>query len=125
MRADRLGNSVLGLAVLVAAGTVAEATVEMQNEAKKLGFTVVNCHYCHASTSAKAKMTKEAREVGMSSLNCIQCHGEKLPDKLNARGEWLVSEGERRGAKKIDMAWLKDYVEKVEKKEKPETKKPE
>jgi len=122
MRASRLGSGLLGLAFLVAAGAIVEATVEMQNEAKKLGFAVQNCHYCHASTDSKAKMTKKAREVGLSSLNCIQCHGEKLPDKLNARGTWLVSEQERRGAKKVDMAWLEDYVEK---KEKPETKKPE
>jgi hypothetical protein len=108
----------LGLAVLVAAGAIAEATVKMQNDAKKLGFVVANCHYCHSSASAEAKMEKKARDLGLSSHNCIQCHGEKLPDKLNARGQWLVSEQKRRGAKKIEMAWLEDYKEAQEKREK-------
>jgi mono/diheme cytochrome c family protein len=89
----------------------AGATVEMQNQAKKLGFAVKNCLDCHASPHAAEAMKKKAKDLKMADGNCLACHGANIPAKLNLMGEWLVSEKGRRGAKECDMAWLKDYKE--------------
>ena len=89
----------------------AAATVDMQNQAKKLGFEVHNCLHCHASPHAVEKMKEKAKVAGMSEGNCLVCHGANIPIALNQRGEWLVAEKARRGAKECDMAWLRDYKE--------------
>lgn len=65
-------------------------------------------------SSATLPMQKRAKELGIAGVtDCMSCHGEKLPKKgastLNDRGKWLVAEKEKRGAKEIDVAWLKDY----------------
>ena len=43
-------------------------------------------------------------------------HAEKMPRKgastYNERGEWLRAQKEKRQAKEIDAAWLKEYKEK-------------
>jgi mono/diheme cytochrome c family protein len=62
-------------------------------------------------------MQKKAKELGIAGVtDCMSCHGEKLPKKgaftLNDRGNWLVAEKEKRGAKEVDVAWLKDYTPK-------------
>ena len=79
----------IALAVVLASAGTASATIDMQKRAKEAGFAVQNCAYCH---------------------------GEKLPKKgastLNDRGKWLMGEKEKRQAKEVDMAWLKDYKEK-------------
>jgi hypothetical protein len=90
---------------------LAGATVEMQNDAKKLGFAVHNCLYCHASPHAIETMQAKAKAAGMSEGNCLACHGANIPAALNQRGEFLVTEKGRRNAKGWDMAWLKDYKE--------------
>jgi hypothetical protein len=69
---------------------------------------------------ASLKMQKDAKAAGFAAANCQYCHVEKLPKKdavtNNARGQWLVSEKDKRKAKEIDVNWLKDYVEKAEEK---------
>ena len=97
-----------GLSLLVP-GT--EATVEMQNQAKKLGFSVKNCLYCHASPHATEAMQAKARALKIPDGNCLACHGASIPAALNRRGDWLVTEKRVRGTKACDMAWLKDYRE--------------
>lgn len=67
-----------------------------------------------STSSATLPMQKKAKELGITSVtDCMSCHGEKLPKKgastLNDRGKWLVAEKEKRGAKEIDVAWLKEY----------------
>ena len=75
----------------LALGGVASATMDMQKKAKAAGFDAANCQYCHV---------------------------DKLPKKdqgqheLNDAGKWLVAEKEKKGAKKVDGAWLKDYPKK-------------
>ncbi len=72
-----------------------------------------------ASTGAlaTADMYKKARDVlGKDEVkNCKHCHVKALPKKddheLSDRGKWLFAEKERREAKVIDVAWLKDYKE--------------
>ena len=94
---------------------------EMQKEAKKLGFPVKNCLYCHATPHAAEVMKERARLLNMNDGNCLLCHGDDIPAGLNHRGEWLVEEQERRKARRAEMSWLANYVEpkddKTEKKE--------
>jgi mono/diheme cytochrome c family protein len=76
--------------------------------------------------SATLPMQKKAKELGITAVaNCQSCHGAKLPKKgavtHNDRGKWLIAEKDKRKAKEVDAAWLKDYVEKDAKK--PEEKK--
>jgi hypothetical protein len=43
----------------------------------------------------------------------MYCHNEKLPKKgavsHNERGKWLIAQKEKKAAKEVDAAWLKDY----------------
>ena len=68
--------------------------------------------------SATLPMQKKAKELGLTSVtNCQSCHVEKLPKKgavsHNERGKWLIAEKDKRKAKEVDVAWLKDYIEKL------------
>jgi hypothetical protein len=89
----------------------AGASVAMQDQARKLGFTVKNCLYCHASPHATEVMQSKARALNIPEGNCLLCHGSNIPVTLNRRGQWLVAQKSQRGAKDFDMAWLKDYKE--------------
>jgi hypothetical protein len=66
-----------------------------------------------APSSATLPMQKKAKEMGFAVENCLYCHVEKLPKKnavtYNERGQWLKDEKEKRKAKEVDVAWLKDY----------------
>ena len=65
--------------------------------------------------SATMPIQKKAKALGYPARSCLYCHGEKLPKKgamtHNDRGRWLLAEKERRKAKEVDPAWLKDYTE--------------
>lgn len=72
------------------------------------------------AASASLPMVKKAKDLGITSVqNCQSCHVDKLPKKdahkVNERGQWLVDQKEKRKAKEIDVAWLKEYVEKEKK----------
>ena len=64
-------------------------------------------------SSATLPIQKQAKEAGIPASNCLYCHGEKLPKKdavtHNERGKWLLAEKDKRKAKEVDPAWLKDY----------------
>ena len=66
--------------------------------------------------TATLPIQKKAKELGYPATNCLYCHVDKLPKKGaaagNDRGKWLHEEKEKRKAKEVDPAWLKDYVEK-------------
>lgn len=66
--------------------------------------------------SATIAMQKKAKEAGLEVQSCLYCHNEKLPKKgastYNQRGEWLRAQKEKRQAKEVDAAWLKEYKEK-------------
>jgi len=73
--------------------------------------------YTPGTASANLPMQKKAKELGTAGVqNCQSCHVDKLPKKeahkVNARGQWLLDQKEKRKAKEIDVAWLKEYVEK-------------
>ena len=65
------------------------------------------------TSSATLPIQKKAKELGYPATNCQYCHVEKLPKKgavtHNDRGNWLIAEKEKREAKEVDPAWLKDY----------------
>ena len=65
--------------------------------------------------SATVPMQKKAKEAGFPATNCLYCHGEKMPKKgettYNDRGQWLKAQKEKKQAKEVDVAWLKDYKE--------------
>ena len=70
-----------------------------------------------AAASASMPMVKKAKDLGITSVqNCQSCHVDKLPKKdahkVNERGQWLLDQKAKKNAKEIDVAWLKDYVEK-------------
>jgi hypothetical protein len=62
---------------------------------------------------ATMPIQKQAKTAGAEAANCLACHGEKLPKKgamtLNDKGKWLVDEKDKKKAKEVDGAWLKDY----------------
>lgn len=64
-------------------------------------------------SSADMETQKQAKAAGVDVKNCQGCHTATLPKKdshdLNDAGKWLVAEKEKRGAAKVDGAWLKDY----------------
>ena len=68
------------------------------------------------TSTATLPMQKKAKELGYPATNCLYCHVDKLPKKdahkFNERGQWLVDQKEKRKAKEVDAAWLKEYVEK-------------
>ena len=73
------------------------------------------------AASATLAYQKKAKELGITCVqNCQSCHVDKLPkkgaSKANERGQWLIDQKEKRKVKEIDVAWLKEYVEKTEKK---------
>jgi hypothetical protein len=65
------------------------------------------------TSSATLPIQKKAKELGFEATNCMYCHNEKLPKKgavsHNERGKWLLAEKDKRKAKEVDPAWLKDY----------------
>lgn len=84
-----LAVSLAGLGVWLAGTGVATATLPIQKKAKELGYPATNCQYCHEDKLPK----KDAH-------------------KFNERGQWLHEQKEKKKAKEVDVAWLKDYVEK-------------
>ena len=74
------------------------------------------------TASANMPIMKKAKDAGYPATSCIYCHVEKVPKKgavtQNDRGKFLVDEKGKRKADEIDVAWLKDYKEAKEAKDK-------
>ena len=70
-----------------------------------------------APSHATMPIMKKAKEAGFPATNCVYCHVEKLPVKgkvtHNERGTFLVTQKEAKKAKEVDVAWLKEFVEKA------------
>lgn len=66
-----------------------------------------------APSSATMDIQKQAKAAGVEVKNCQYCHVAALPKKdsheMNDTGKWLVAEKDKRGAKTVDGAWVKDY----------------
>jgi cytochrome c553 len=65
------------------------------------------------TATATLDIQKKAKAAGYPATNCMFCHNEKLPVKgkatHNDRGKFLIAQKEKKKAKEIDIAWLKDY----------------
>lgn len=91
----------------------------MKNRGSRIGLTALVLFWAgwiafSSTSTATLPMQKKAKELGITTVtDCMSCHGEKLPKKgamtLNDRGKWLMAEKEKRGAKEVDVAWLKEY----------------
>jgi hypothetical protein len=90
----------------------------MRKLGSALGLAIVALLWCGGMllsgvSSATLPIQKKAKEAGIPAENCLYCHTEKLPKKgavtHNDRGNWLIKEKEKRQAKEVDPAWLKDY----------------
>ena len=90
----------------------------MRKSASNLGLAIALLVWCggmlvSGDSSATLPIQKQAKEAGVPASNCLYCHGEKVPKKdavtHNDRGNWLIKVKEKRKAKAIDGAWLKDY----------------
>lgn len=68
------------------------------------------------TSTADMEIQKQAKAAGADVKNCQTCHVATLPKKdshdLNDAGKWLVAEKDKKGAAKVDGAWLKDYQKK-------------
>jgi len=68
------------------------------------------------TSPADMEIQKQAKAAGADVKNCQTCHTAALPKKdshdLNDAGKWLVAEKDKKGAAKVDGAWLKDYQKK-------------
>ena len=92
----------------------------MSKSGSRLGTLIVVLVWCgwmifSAVSTADLEIQKQAKAAGVDAKNCQYCHVDKLPKKdegkheLNDVGKWLVAEKEKKGAKKVDGAWAKDY----------------
>ena len=92
----------------------------MKTNGSRLGIMIVVLVWCgwvafSSVSTASLDIQKQAKAAGVDAKNCQTCHVDKLPKKdqgkheLNDTGKWLVAEKEKRGAKAVDGAWLKDY----------------
>jgi hypothetical protein len=93
----------------------------MRNRGSRLGFIAVMLAWCgwmafSSVSTADLDIQKQAKAAGVAVKDCTTCHVDKLPKKdpgkhdFNDAGKWLMSEKEKRGAKRADGAWLKDYT---------------
>jgi len=65
-----------------------------------------------APLQAKLAWNKKAKAFDPGVTSCLSCHQQKKPakgDPLAERGQWLVDQKEKRQAKEIDLAWLKEF----------------
>lgn len=79
---------------------------------RRLCVTLALLFAATAPLNAKMAWNKKSKELDPGVTGCISCHEKEKPKKnepLTERGIWLMDEMEKRGAKKIDLAWLKDY----------------
>ncbi|MDP1579464.1 MAG: hypothetical protein Q8M02_04245 [Candidatus Didemnitutus sp.] len=78
----------------------------------KVAASVVLLALVAAPLQAKLAWNKKAKKYDSSITACTACHVPEKPkknDPLSERGQWLVDEQARRGAKEINLEWLKDY----------------
>ena len=95
----------------------------MKVDGTRLGLIAVLLSWCgwialSGTSMATLDQQKQAKAAGVAVKDCTFCHVDKLPKKdegkheLNDVGKWLVAEKEKRGAKQVDGAWVKDYPKK-------------
>jgi len=64
---------------------------------------------------AKLAWNKKAQKYDPAIKACTACHVDEKPKKddhgkpLTERGQWLLDQKAAKGAKDIDLSWLKDF----------------
>ncbi|MBI2514418.1 MAG: hypothetical protein HYV96_20785 [Opitutae bacterium] len=64
---------------------------------------------------AKLAWNKKAQKYDAAIKACTACHVDEKPKKddhgkpLTERGQWLLDQKAAKGAKDIDLSWLKDF----------------
>lgn len=90
----------------------------MKKTGPRLGLSALLLFWCgwilmSGTSSATMDIQKQAKAAGVTVKNCQVCHVAALPKKdsheMNDAGKWLIAEKEKKGAKAVDGAWLKDY----------------
>ena len=90
----------------------------MQSRVSRVGILVSLLIVCgwlafSGTSSATMDIQKQAKAAGVEVKNCQYCHTASMPKKdsheMNDVGKWLVAEKDKKGAKTVDGAWLKDY----------------
>ncbi|HKA36089.1 MAG TPA: hypothetical protein VKH43_04670 [Thermoanaerobaculia bacterium] len=90
----------------------------MKKTGTGLGLAIVILVWCggmliSGTSSATLDIQKKAKAAGFAADNCMYCHNEKMPKKgaetPNDRGKWLLEQKKAKGAKEVDVTWLKDY----------------
>jgi hypothetical protein len=92
----------------------------MRTRGTRIGAMVALLVWCGwigltSISTATMDIQKQAKAVGADAKNCQFCHTVSLPKKgegakqLNERGQWLQAQKEKKGAKEVDGAWVKDY----------------
>jgi hypothetical protein len=90
----------------------------MKGIPSRLGLTAVVLFWAGwillpGTSAATFEHQRQAKAAGVDVKNCQHCHVDKVPKKdaheLNDIGKWLVAEKEKRGAKEVNGAWVKDY----------------
>jgi hypothetical protein len=93
----------------------------MRSKGSRLGALMVLLVWCgwvafSSVSTASMNIQKEAKAAGVDVKNCQHCHVDKMPKKdaheLNDVGKWLMAEKDKKQAKAVDGAWLKDYPKK-------------
>ncbi len=93
----------------------------MKTHGTRLGFIAAVLFWAgwiafSGTSRGDMEIQKQAKAAGADVKNCQTCHTATLPKKdshdLNDAGKWLVAEKDKRGASKVDGAWLKDYQKK-------------
>lgn len=65
-----------------------------------------------APLQAKLAWNKKSKKFDPACTACTACHVPEKPkkgDPLSERGEWLVEQKKKLGAKEVNLEWLKDY----------------
>ena len=91
----------------------------MKGHGTRLGFIAVLLAWCGwiaftGTSTATMDHQKEAKAAGVAVKDCAYCHVDKLPKKEGRTSPTTPASGsmaekDKRGAKKVDGAWLKDY----------------
>jgi hypothetical protein len=92
----------------------------MRTRGTRIGAMVTLLVWCgwiglSATSTATMDIQKQAKAAGVEVKNCQHCHTVAMPKKgegqneLNDLGKWLVAQKDKKGAKVVDGAWVKDY----------------
>lgn len=87
----------------------------MNKSLLKIGAAFTLLAFAAAPVQAKLAWNKKAKKYDAAVTACTACHVDEKPKKddhgkpYSERGQWMMDQKEKKGAKEIDLSWLKDY----------------